>query len=116
MTLEDVASMLKAAEAYKDIKLLELKRTEDYIVDLKRQQWWLEHPEVAYFTARTSWETDYGHSEWEQYLDLYIESVVATDGSEIIDPLLFYDFPTLEEDVLDDDERFTTYRNPFLCT
>lgn len=113
MTLEDIARMLKAAEAYKEIKLLDLQRAEYYIVKLQRDKWWLEHPEVAYFTARTWWETNYGHSEWEQELSFYVESIIGTNGLEIYD-ICFSGFPALEEDILDDD-TFTIYRNPFLC-
>lgn len=91
-----------------------VKSCKNLIAEEHRKKWWLEHPEVAYFTARTSWETNYGHSEWESELSFYVESVIGLDGLEIYD-ICFSGFPTLEEDILDD-ERFTTYRNPFLCT
>lgn len=117
MTLEDIARMLKAAEAYKDIKLLELKRIEGYIVKLQRDKWWLEHPEVACFTARIRWETNYGHSEWEQELSFYVDSAIGIDGSQLDfhNRGWFDHYPLLEEEAHDDYE-LKIYRNPYATT
>ena len=100
---------------------LSVKETKIKINLLQREMWWLEHPEVAYFTARTSWETNYGHSEWEEELCFCVYTVTGLDGQEMIDvlhiPLYFIQFPPLEEEVVDDHEgALKTYRNPFLCT
>lgn len=121
MTIEDISVMLKDAEAYRDIKLLELQRTDQYIIELKRQLWWLEHPQIASFTARTWWETNYAHSEWEQELCFCVYTATGLDGEEMVDvlhtPSYFIHFPPLEEEVVDDYEGAPkTYRNPFLCT
>ena len=100
-----------------NIKLLQskLKEEERQLVLWQRYKWWLEHPEVAYFTARTSWETE----RWalERYLDFYVESAIGIDGSQLDfqNRGWFVNYPTLEEDVQDDD-AFMIYRNPFLCT
>jgi len=103
----------------RNISLLEskLKEQKRQLVLWQRQKWWLEHPTVSYFTARTTWETNYGHSEWEQELSFYVDSVFQLDNSSIDfqNRGLFDSYPPLEEDVRDDDE-FVTYRNLFLCT
>lgn len=92
-----------------------VKSCENIIVKEHRKKWWLEHPEVAYFTAHTSWETE----RWtlERYLDFYVESVIGIDGSQLDfqNRGWFVNYPALEEDVQDDD-ALMIYRNPFLCT
>ena len=119
MTLEDINAMLKAAEAYRDIKLLQLQRTNEYLIKLQRQKWWLSNPEVAYFTARTEWDTAYSHPEWKQELCFYVESIVDIYGLNIerntLHPLFFYGFNPLDTEV-SHDGAVTTYKNPFLYT
>jgi hypothetical protein len=113
-SLDDlIAATLLNIEKYKK----HIKKSEEILAEARRRKWWLEHPEVAYFTARTSWETNYGHSEWESELSFYVDSVIGVDGSK----LDFYNrgwfdhYPALESEVRDDN-AFVTYRNPFLCT
>jgi hypothetical protein len=94
-----------------------IKKAEKTLAEARRKKWWLEHPEVAYFTARIRWETNYGHSEWEQELSFYVDSVTGIDGFQLDfhNRGWFDHYPLLEEEAHDDYE-LKTYRNPFLCT
>ena len=110
---------LRIWETENQIKELQekLQYEERKLKFLQRDKWWLEHPEVAYFTARIRWETDYSHSEWQQELSFYVDSVIGIDGSQ----LDFYNrgwfdhYPLLEEEAHDDYE-LKTYRNPYATT
>jgi hypothetical protein len=53
-----IEHLIQFKESYKTIIQKELASMEESIARLKRLKWWLEHPEVAYFTARTEWETE----------------------------------------------------------
>ena len=96
-----------------------VKSCENLIAEERRNKWWLEHPTISYFTARTTWQTNYGHSEWNQELCFYVNSVVGLDNSSMDyqNRDWFANYPALEKEVVDDyDGEFTTYTNPYLCT
>lgn len=90
-----------------------VKSCKNLIAEEHRKKWWLEHPEVAYFTARTRWETNYGHSE----LSFYVDSVIGIDGSQLDfhNRGWFDHYPLLEEEAHDDYE-LKIYRNPYATT
>lgn len=81
---------------------------EKALLEEQRNKWWLEHPDVAYFTVRT-WQMTVS-----QELLFCIDSVVSTDGSEIdwqIKRDDYLNFPNLKEKTT----KFSiTHRNPFL--
>lgn len=108
MTVEDVERLLKTAEAYKEIKLLDLQRAEDYIIKLRRKKWWLSYPEVAVIYYVPMWETDYAHPtiSWQ--------SIVDINGQEICN-VNTIEYPALESEITDE-KTVLTVRNPFLCT
>ncbi len=101
-------------QAYKNLAEQKLEEINKQIIFLQRQQWWLEHPSVAYFTGHTYWEID----RWsrESYLELSVRQAVDINGLEIqlheLEPLFFYGFEALATEVRDDDE-LTIYRNPY---
>ena len=100
----------------RNIKLQEAQLQEEkyQLVLWQRQKWWLEHPAIAYFTSHTTWETNYGHSEWKQELYFYVDSVIGLDGSsmDFQNRGWFDKYPILEEEV-QDDRKFITYTNPY---
>ena len=116
-----ICNQLKQQREFLNRLETSVKETKIKITLLERDKWWLEHPQIASFTARTWWETNYAHSEWEEELCFCVYTATGFDGQEMIDvlhiPLYFIQFPPLEEEVVDDHEGAPkTYRNPFLCT
>jgi hypothetical protein len=90
---------LRIWETENQIKELQekLQYEERKLKFLQRDKWWLEHPEVAYFTARTEWETE--RYSLNSHLSFYVDSVIGADGSRLDfhNRGWFNDYPLLEE-------------------